>query len=465
MAFLIYFIVTAIAEIATYMPVEGVSMSYYGKRFVSPSLGFAMGWLYVYSFAIQIPNEITAAGMVIEYWNPPVNVAVWITIMIVVTFLLNILPVKFYGESEFWFASIKIILIVGLLILSFILFWGGGPSHQRLGFHYWKNPGAANEWIYSGTKGIVISFFGTLISCVFPFTLGPETLIVMAGEMRDPRRNMPQAASYYFWRLIVFYILCVLAMGVICPSNAAGLTSGSENANASPFVIGIRTAGISALDSVVNAGVLTAAWSSGNAWLYFASRSLYSLAKTGAAPKVFTRCDKHGTPYAAVIAMGLFMLLAYLNIDNTGGVVFGWFVNLTNTSGFISWICCCIIYIRFRKAYLIQGRQNDITWHHWLQPAGSYICIVIFTALCLINGFDVFLPGRFSASSFLTAYIGIPAFLALFFGHKLWLGRRDPWGAAPVDLDLDSGLQDVLDSEEPAPVLDTWTKKIAYWLH
>jgi amino acid permease len=123
---LVLFIVTAITEVAAYLPVSGGTMSYYGHRNVSNSLGFAMGWLYFYSLGILVPYEITAAGLVIDYWNSPINIAVWITIFIVVIVGLNILPVQFYGETEFWFASLKVFMMIGLLILSFILFWGGG---------------------------------------------------------------------------------------------------------------------------------------------------------------------------------------------------------------------------------------------------------------------------------------------------------------------------------------------------
>lgn len=126
MSVLVLFVVTAITEVAAYLPVSGGTMSYYGHRNVSNSLGFAMGWLYFYSLGILVPYEITAAGLVIDYWDSPVNIAVWITIFIVVIVGLNILPVQYYGETEFWFASLKVFMMIGLLILSFILFWGGG---------------------------------------------------------------------------------------------------------------------------------------------------------------------------------------------------------------------------------------------------------------------------------------------------------------------------------------------------
>ena len=138
---LVFFVITAVTEVAVHLPLPGGTMSYFGFRYVSSSLGFAMSWLYWYSLGILVPYEITAAGLVIDYWNPPVHIAVWITIFIIIIVGLNFFPVSVYGETEFWFASTKITMMVGLLILSFVLFWGGGSTHRRLGFHYWKDPG------------------------------------------------------------------------------------------------------------------------------------------------------------------------------------------------------------------------------------------------------------------------------------------------------------------------------------
>ena len=160
------------------MPIHGASMSYYGYRYVSRSMGFALGYLYWYALGILVPYEITAAGLVIDYWDNPVNIGVWMTIMLIVIVGLNFLPVRFYGETEFWFAGTKVIMMLGLIILSFILFWGGGPSHDRLGFRYWMRPGAANPYILDGGIGLFISFWSTLVSCVFPFTFAPELIIV-----------------------------------------------------------------------------------------------------------------------------------------------------------------------------------------------------------------------------------------------------------------------------------------------
>lgn len=449
MSILVFFIVSAITEVASYLPVSGGTMSYYGSRNVSNSLGFAMGWLYFYSLGILVPYEITAAGLVIDYWNSPVNIAVWITIFIVVIVGLNFLPVKFYGETEFWFASLKVFMMIGLLILSFILFWGGGPrQHGILGFHYWKDPGATTEYLVNGRKGKFVAFISTVVASAFPFTFAPELLVVTGGEMDSPRRNLPKAAKRYFWRLIIFYIFGVLAIGIICPFNDARLTDGGVGAKSSAFVVGIADAGIHGLGSVINAVIITSAWSSGNSFLYMSSRSLYSLAVAGNAPAIFKRCNKHGVPYMAVSASSVFSVLAYLNCGTSSSVVFGWFVNLTNTSGFISWICCSIIYIRFRKAIAAQGAPAEIPYHSWTQPVGAWIALVAFTILTLINGFDVFFPGRFSASSFLTAYVGIPIFLVIYFVHRV-CHRHESWVHSSESVDLITGLDALLAAEAP----------------
>ena len=445
----VYGIVTATTEISAYMPVHGSTMASYASRYVSPSLGFAMGWLYWYSFAMVVPYEITAAGLVIDYWPNDINIAVWITILLLVIIGLNCFPVKVYGEAEFWFASLKVFMIIGLLILSFILFCGGGPSHQPVGFHYWKNPGATKEYLVGGSAGRFCAFLYVLVFSCFSFNFAPELLVITGGEMESPRRNLPTAAKRYFIRLLIFYIGGTLAIGVIVSSNAPGLIGGGAGAASSPWVIAIKDAGISGLDSVINTVIITSAWSSGNSYLYMSSRSLYSLALSGNAPKVFKKCNRWGVPYPALIASSMFSLLAYLNCASNGVQVFNWFINLTNTSGFISWICCCVVFFRFCKA-CVAHEITDLPYRSRFQPYLAYISICAFTVLLLCNGFSVFFPSKWSVSSFLTAYIGLPIFLTIYFCHRIF-HRSDEWMLNPANVDMTSGLEEVLATETDAP--------------
>ncbi|KAF3064262.1 putative proline-specific permease put4 [Daldinia childiae] len=453
--FLVYGIVTAIVEIGTYLPVSGMSVAYYGNRIVSPSLGFALGWLYWYTWGISVAYEITAAAVVISYWPTTVPVAVWITIMLAVIITLNFFPVGVYAEVEFWCASIKVFTIIGLLILSVVLFFGGGPNHTRLGFWYWQDPGATNEYLVGGAGGRFCAFLFALIYSCFSFNFSPELIIITAGEMKSPRKNLPKAAMHFIWRLILFYALGALAIGVICRSDEPALTSGGKGAAASPWVIAIKNAGIHALDSIINAVIITSAWSSGNSVLYMSSRSLYSLAIVGNAPKIFSYCNKHGVPVYAVIASSLLSLLAYLNVGIVSGVVFNWFVSIINTAAFISWVCCCLIYFRFKKACVAQGISgSDLPYTSVLQPWAAWIAIVAFGIFGLLNGFQVFFPGRFSVSGFLTAYIGIPVFLLFYLGHRISV-RKDPWIRTPDSVDLKTGLAEILADEEADATIET----------
>ncbi|WEW58090.1 hypothetical protein PRK78_003557 [Emydomyces testavorans] len=459
MGSLVFMVVTAIAEIGTYLPVHGGTMSYYGYRYVSRSLGFALGYLYWYSMGILVPNEIVAGSLIIDYWKTNVPIAAWITILLIVILTLNVLPVKWYGESEFWFASIKVIMLLALLMLAFILFWGGGPSHRRLGFHYWKDPGAANEYIVKGNAGRFAALLQCVVLSAFAFLFAPELIIQTAGEMQSPRYNIPRASRRYFYRLFFFYILGSIAIGVICPSNNSALTHGGAGAGSSPFVVGIKNAGIPVFDSVINAVILTSAWSSGNSYLYMSSRALYSLAVSGNAPSIFKSCNRYGLPYYALMASACFSGLSYLAVAKGSSQVFNWFVSLTNTSGFISWTCCCIIYFRFRKATEVQGVTRPYQSH--LQPYGAYIGICGFIFLILINGFQVFFPQKWTVAGFFTSYIGIPAFLILYFGHRI-VYRHDPWMWRSEDIDLVTGLEEILAAEEPPKRRTGWVKYVTF---
>ncbi|KAF4425780.1 Proline-specific permease [Colletotrichum fructicola] len=455
---LLYGVATATGEMSSYLPVPGSSVAYYGNRFFSRSLGFTLGWVYWYIFSITVPAEITATYIVINYWSPPLHIAVWLTLIGLVMVGLNCFPVKVYGEAEFWFASIKVFGIIGLLMLSAVLFFGGGPSHQPLWFSNWSDPGPVKEYIVSGNSGRLVAFLATITFSVYAFAFAPELLVVTGGEMDSPRRNIPTATRRYFYRLITFYILGALAVGIIVNSENPNLLSGGKGAGASPWAIGIRDAGIRGLDSVVNVVIVLSAWSAGNSYLYLASRALYSMALAGNAPRIFTRCTKSGVPYYATAASASLSLLAYLNVASTGATVFNWFVNLINTGAYQSWICCCVVYLRYRKAADAQG-VADVPFRSRFQPYSSIVSICGFGVLLVVNGFKVFLDGQWDTSSFLTSYIGVVIFFALFFGHKFTVGRGDAWVRDPMDVDLVSGLDEVLEQETPAPPRTKWYQK------
>ncbi|KAL8766235.1 MAG: hypothetical protein Q9209_006923 [Squamulea sp. 1 TL-2023] len=465
---LVWVVMQTLGEMSAYIPTSGSSVPLYVKRYVEPSLAFAAGWNYWYAYAMLVASEVSASAVIISYWSNPVPVAVWLTIVLATIVMLNVFVVSWYGESEFWFASIKIIGILGLIVLGVVLFFGGGPNQDRLGFRYWQKPGAFIPFAAPGDTGKFLAFWTALVKSGFAFILSPELIVLAAGETEAPRRNIPKAAKRFVYRLMVFYILGTLVITVIVASNdellLQGVESGKTNAGASPFVIGIKRAGIRTLDHIINAVILTSAWSAGNSFMFAGSRSLYSLAMTGQAPRIFRTCNKHGVPYLCVAVTSLLACLVYLSVSGGSANVFQWFVNLTTISGYIAWIVLLITYLRFRHALEYNGILDQRPYKSPGQPYVTYVALSFLIILTLTNGFQVFFPGKFTVSSFLAAYITLPIVIVLYLGHKIWF--RTPLFLPAHKIDIYTGKEeaDRLEELDVPPVPRNVAEKIWFWI-
>ncbi|KAK1485144.1 amino acid permease [Colletotrichum tamarilloi] len=464
MMIVVWNIMNNLGEMATYLSLKGISIPYFVERFVEPSLAFAAGWNYWYAYAMLVGAEASAGAILLDYWKTPVPSAVWITIILLVTLALNIFAVEIFGEAEFWFASIKLITILGLIMVSFVIILGGAPDEGRIGFLYWYDPGAITPYLVGGNTGKFLAYWTGFVRAGFAFITSPELIALAAGETVAPRRNIPKAARRFVWRLAIFYGLGSLMIGAITPSNDERLLSPASNAAASPWVIGIQRAGIGGLNHVINAAILTSAWSAGNAFLYSGSRILYSLALNKQAPRFFARTTKRGVPYTAVLGTWSIALLSYLTVSSGTSTVFTWFMNISTISGFIAWIVVMITYLRFRKAMIYHNMMHRLPFKTPLQPYFTWFILGLLIILTLTNGFQVFFPGHWSVSDFLAAYITLPIFFVLYIGHKIWF--RTPIARNVADVDVLTGVAEMeamaeLD-EEPIP--KNLLQKVWFWL-
>ncbi|KAK1829948.1 amino acid permease/ SLC12A domain-containing protein [Podospora conica] len=458
----VWVVMNNIAEMVTYLPMRGITLPYFTERYVDSSLAFAAGWNYWYAYSILVAAEATAGAILLDYWNTPVHPAVWITIILIVLLILNIVAVEVFGEAEFWFASIKLLTIMGLIILSVVLMLGGGPNRDRLGFRYWNNPGAFKEYKATGSAGRFLAYWTAFVRAGFSFITSPELIGLAAGETVAPRRNLPKAARRFLARLAVFYGVSSLVLGCIVPSDDPRLLSPDSNANASPWVIGIQRAGIGGLNHVINAAILTSAWSAGNAFLYSGSRVLYTMALTGQAPRFLARTSRHGVPYAAVLATWTFGCLAYLNVSQNGAQVFLWLMNLSTISGYIAWIVVMTTYLRFRKALDFRGLLHTLPFRTPFQPYATWVVLGVVSLLTLTNGFQTFAPWNYK--DFLAAYITIPAFLVLYLGHKAV--KRTPFLKRVEDIDVITGkkeMDDLCDADVDR-VPKNWLQRAWFWV-
>lgn len=426
LSIVVWFVMNILTEMTAFLPVPGVGAQQFITDYLDPSFGFALGYNYYYCFSVFVAAEVVATAIIIQYWNTSVNIGIWITIVLVIILALNMCPVKVYGETEFYFAVIKLIAITGLIILGVVLFFGGGPDHDRLGFRYWKNGNSFKSHMVKGSTGRFLSVWTAIIKAGYSFVTSPELIVASAAEVQNPRKVMPRCANQFVYRLAFFYILGSLIIGVIADSNNPRLTSGTGDVFASPFVLGIQNAGIPILNHIINAVVLTSAASCGNAFLYAASRTLFSLSKKGLAPKLFTKTNKWGVPYLAVLATFSIACLSYLNVSVSSLVVFAWLTNVTTISGFINWIIVGFTYLRWRKGIEAQGLQDRVPYRTRFQPYGTYFVMAFVFLIALTNGYAVFF--NFNASGFLASYLSFPIILSLYIGHRIYsyfhLGRK-----------------------------------------
>lgn len=185
------------------------------------------------------------------------------------------------------------------------------PGTERIGFRYWNNPGPFVEFIGSGAWGQFLGYWAVMSNAVFSFA-GVESIAMAAAETKNPRIAIPKACKRVFARVVIFYILAVLIVGMLVPSDDPRLDDQSGTAAQSPFVIAASAAGLRGVPSLVNAIVITSAWSSSNQALLSGTRVLYGLALKNQAPKVFLRTTKWGVPYVCVLLNTAFMFLAFM---------------------------------------------------------------------------------------------------------------------------------------------------------
>ncbi|KIW29253.1 uncharacterized protein PV07_05078 [Cladophialophora immunda] len=450
---LVYLVMCALGEMAAWLPLSS-GFTGYAARFCDPALGFALGYTYWFKYIIVTPNQLTAGALIIQYWvdRDRVNPGVFIAVFWVAIVCINYFGIRFFGEFEFWLSTIKVIVIVGVIILSLVLALGGGPDHDRKGFRYWSDPGAFAEYIEDGATGRFLAFWSTMVTATFAY-LGTELVGVTVGEAQNPRKTIPRAIKLTFYRILFFYCLSVLLLGMLVPYDSEELAfanKASSSASASPFVVAVKLAGITALPGILNGCILLFVFSASNSDLYIASRTLYGLASEGHAPALFRRTDSRGVPVYALGLSAAFALLAFMNVADDSKTVFGYFVNLVTIFGLLTWISILVAHICFVRARRAQAVPSAaLAYTAPLGVAGSYGALAMCILIALTKNFAVFVRspssyGAFDYKNFITGYLGIPLYLAMIAGYKWWTRCRR---VRPAEADLWTG-KDAIDREE-----------------
>ncbi|CAI4056788.1 hypothetical protein N7582_000704 [Saccharomyces uvarum] len=439
---MIYSMVMAVGELAVVFPVSG-GFTTYATRFIDESFGFAINFNYMLQWLITLPLEIVSASITVNYWGVDAKYRDgFVALFWVFTVIINLFGVKGYGEAEFVFAIIKVVTIIGFIIMAVILICGGGPVGGYIGAKYWHHPGA----FVGDTAGQKFKGFCTVfITASFSFG-GSEVVGVAGSESENPRKSVPGAAKQVFWRITLFYVLCLLLIGMLVPYNDKRLIGASSvDAAASPFVIAVVNQGIRGLPSVINVVILISVLSVGNSSIYLCSRTLTALAEQGFLPKIVAYIDRNGRPLVAIGIASAFGLIAFVAESSHEGEVFNWLLALSGLSSLFSWSAICICHIRFRRALVAQGRSTDeLPFVSTVGIAGSYWGIFICVLMLIAQFYVGLFPAGASpnAKDFFMAYLSFPIVLAFYIFHKIWKKNWKLYIKAE-DMDIDTGRREV----------------------
>ncbi|ODV71576.1 uncharacterized protein CYBJADRAFT_131197 [Cyberlindnera jadinii NRRL Y-1542] len=415
---LLMVVLMSLGEMAAFSPMDK-AFSGYPSRYVDQALGFAAGWNYFFKYAIVLPANLTAVGLIIQYWRKDLNVGIFITVFLVAIIVVNWFNVKFYGELEFWSAAAKLITLTICFITCIVITCGGSPTNQTIGFQYWREE-AFQEYLVDGGTGRFLGWWACVIQACFAY-VGSEAVGVVFGETPDPKKNIPKASKQVLFRIAFFYIFGVFILGLaVSPTNPLLAQASGSNASASPFVIAIKTAEIKVLPGFINGCLLIFVGSSANTDLYLGSRTLYGLAKDNFAPKIFLKLNSNGVPFIGCVFTALFGLLAYMNCSDSSAVVFGYFSSAVTVFGILNWLNIMIAYLGYYQMTVVQKvSRDDIPFRMWGQPYTAYYAIGCISLITFFNGYNAFITS-FHYKSFITSYIGIAAYLIMIAFWKLY---------------------------------------------
>jgi amino acid transporter, AAT family len=370
---IMFFIMRALGEMAIQKPVAG-SFSKYARDYLGPLAGYITGWNYWFLWVVTCMAEITAVAIYMEYWFPDVPRWIWALSALIIMTTVNFLAVKAYGELEFWFALIKIVTIVAMIVVSLgMIIFGIGNGGIATGIaNLWEHGG----FFPNGIKGVLLS----LQMVMFAY-LGIEMIGVTAGEVKNPEKSLSRAIDSVFWRILIFYVGALFVIMSIYPWNEIG-TKGS------PFVMTFEQFGLPAAAGIINFVVLTAALSSCNSGIFSTGRMLFNLADHGEASEKFSKLTKNGVPGMAVLASAAALLVGVVLNYIVPAKVFTWVTSIATFGAIWTWGVILLSQIRYRKS-LSETEKVNLKYKIPLFPLTSYVSLAF---LALVIGLMAYNP-------------------------------------------------------------------------
>lgn len=354
----LFLVMRAMGEMVYLDPTSG-SFANFASDYIHPVAGYLTAWSNIFQWIVVGMSEVIAVGEYMNYWFP--DLPQWIPGVIVVALLAsaNLVSVKAFGEFEFWFAMIKVVTIVLMIVAGFgLIFFGLGNGGEAIGI--------SNLWSHGGfmPNGWLGFFFA--LSIVIGSYQGVELIGITAGETKDPQKNIKSAVNGVIWRILIFYLGAIFVIVTVYPWDELGNIG-------SPFVATFSKVGITFAAGLINFVVLTAAMSGCNSGIFSASRMTLTLAKNGQMPKFFTKVMKNGVPVWTVSAISLGILVgALLNVIlplfiKGADSIFVYVYSASILPGMVPWFMILISHLRFRKQY-----PEKVEGHPFKMPGGAF---------------------------------------------------------------------------------------------
>lgn len=402
--FIAFLIMRQLGEMIVEEPVAG-SFSHFAHKYFGGYAGFLSGWNYWVLYVLVGMAELTAVGKYVQFWWPEIPTWVSAAVFFVLINLLNLTSVKVFGETEFWFALVKVVAIIGMILLGIFLLVSGTGGEQAAVSNLWSHGG----FFPNGLEGLV------MVLAIIMFSFGGLELVgITAAEAEEPKKVIPKAINQVIWRILIFYIgaLSVLLMLYPWDKLLETLNSAGDPYSGSPFVQIFSLLGSDTAAHLLNFVVLTAALSVYNSGVYCNSRMLFGLAEQGDAPKAFLKVNSRGVPVLAIGVSALITLLCVLVNYLAPQRALEMLMALVVSSLVINWAMISLSHLKFRQS--LNQRGIDPGFKSLWYPFSNYLCLAF---VALILGVMLLIPGIN-----LSVY-AIPFWLA-FIGLCYWLKTR-----------------------------------------
>ena len=388
--FIAFLIMRQLGEMVVEEPVAG-SFSHFAYKYWGSFAGFASGWNYWVLYVLVAMAELTAVGKYIQFWYPEIPTWVSAAAFFVIINAINLTNVKVFGEMEFWFAIIKVIAVVAMIIFGGWLLFSGNGGPQATVRNLWEQGG----FLPHGMTGLV------MMMAIIMFSFGGLELVgITAAEADNPEQSIPKATNQVIYRILIFYVGSLAVLLSLLPWTRV-------TADTSPFVLIFHELGDTFVANALNIVVLTAALSVYNSCVYCNSRMLYGLALQGNAPKVLASVSARGVPvYSLMISSGATLLCVGLNYFMPAQAL-GMLMALVVAALVINWAMISLTHIKFRSAKVKAGEK--IIFKAFWYPLSNYLCL-IFMAVVLVVLTQIGMEGSVQA---------VPVWLVL-----VWIGYK-----------------------------------------